>query len=200
MKASTIFVVFSLFFTACGGNSSGEAPAKSVEKNASDEDYFIIRYTLDGEEYEKKVAKKTDRVKAVYMNSANDNPAPAVYLQFPVFTDSFILNVQADKPGTSKIPYVDGHQLDLSFKYGFAKDGKGIVHDFKAEDVTVTIKSIELKADPTAKTSIGMSMDGYANLKGSFQGLFTLTVAGSTEPKTVEKVQVSGEFFSGRNF
>lgn len=200
MKRHYLFLILVLFTIACGSGSSSENNSVAEEMPVEDEDYFIVRYTYEGQEVEKKKTYKTDRVKAVYLNSANDNPAPAVYLQFPVFTESFVLNVQADKPGDYKVPHVDKHSLNLSFMVGQSKNGEGIAHDFQAEDVTVSIQSIELKADPTAKTSMGMKADGYANLKGTFKGTFTMETNRKSGKQKVENVTVAGEFMSGGNF
>ena len=200
MKTNLLLFLVALFTIACGGSSSSDTSNAAEAITMADEDYFIVRYTYEGEEVEKKKTYKTERVKAVYLNSANSNPAPAVYLQFPVFTESFVLNVQADKPGSYKVPFVDKHSLDLSFMIGQAKNGESIVHDFQAEDVTVSIQSIELKADPSAKTSIGMRADGYANLKGTFKGTFTMDTNRKSGKQTAENVTVEGEFMSGGNF
>lgn len=200
MKAYYLLITLVLFATACGGSASTESTSTVQEMPVADEDYFIVKYVYEGEEVDKKKTYKTERVKAVYLDSANDNPAPAVYLQFPVFTESFVLNVQADKPGDYKVPLVDGHSLNLSLKVAQTKNGEALVHDFQAEDVTVSIQSIELKADPTAKTSIGMTADGYANLKGTFKGTFTMETTRKGAKQTTENVTVEGEFMSGGNF
>lgn len=200
MKTYHLLFLIALIAIGCGGGSGTETSSSAEEMPLADEDYFMVKFTYEGEEVEKKKTYKTDRVKAVYLNSANDKPAPAVYLQFPVFTESFVLNVQADKPGDYKVPFVDRHSLDLSFMIGHAKNGESIVHDFQAEDVTVSIQSIELKADPTAKTSVGMTADGYANLKGTFKGTFTMETNRKGNKQKTENVTVEGEFISGGNF
>lgn len=200
--------LFTFLMIACG---SSNTPTETFETSTSeisnaDEDYFYIKYSINGEEKEKKKTYKTERVKAIYLKSLNDNPAPAVSIHFPVFTESFSLTLQAEKPGTYKLPFVDMHKWDMAFSMGVVENGESFQRAFEADDVTVTIESIELKADPNAKNNFGASADGFANIKGTFKGTFFMENRGKDyrmDPmgeKKGEKVEVSGEFMSGGNF
>jgi hypothetical protein len=206
MKKIIYAALLAALSLACGNTNSENSSVETEILSSSNEDYYHIKYSINGAEKEKKKTYKTERVKAVYLKSLNDNPAPAVYLQFPTFTETFVLNVQAEKPGTYKVPHIDLHKEDLSFSFGVSENGEAYQLAFEAENVEVKIESIELKANPEAKTSMGDPADGYANLKGTFKGTFFMEKRGKDYRMTPgegpkgDKVEVSGEFMSGGNF
>lgn len=188
--------IFQLLFLAvmllgCGKQNTDDVSLKNgkIEKD-SGEDFFELKIErlADGKVFTSKRTGSQESVFASFANQTDDTGQSFkhVHFSFPVGLKNFKVAVHGDQPGTYTVGEVKGQYKSHLF-ISQMLDGEFV--SLEAKEVTVTLDKVKTKEALVTQASLGVT-DGYADLIGSFSGIFT---------DGKQEYQVSGTFKTWNN-